>query len=131
MQWLINLIIEAAKSQIGFFDRGDPASYDFSGDNFIIDGSWHTWDLSSIVPPNARLITFQIRLLCTNSGTQIQFRKNGNLNSFVYARTAIIVADMNQHFAPRCACDSGRKIQYRITGSGWSKIEGNVTGWFL
>ena len=60
MQWLIDIIAEKVKNEIGippvFVDRGDVPFWDIDDFSTLFDNAWHTIDLSLIVPEGTSAI---------------------------------------------------------------------------
>ena len=54
-----------------FVNRGDSTGTDFT---LTKDSTWHTLDISSIVPKDAVLVMLLVRLYSTSSGQMVQFR---------------------------------------------------------
>lgn len=131
MQWFIDIIKERIHSQLGYFDRGDPAAPDFVKTDFIRDNAWHTLDLSAIVPEGAVLVLFCVRAHSPYIEQGIRLRKHGNTNDVARSMLRTQLAHVSMHFDWSTACSPDRKIDYRISVDPWGLIYLTVKGWWL
>lgn len=131
MQWLIDIVKELIHGQLGFFDRGDPTSPDWTLPDFVADGEWRDLDLSAIVPENARVVAFHCQATCGDVSKQIRFRTRGN----VYSANVSGLRAITTGFAVRqdllIACDVDLFVQYALQPGDWHTLELTVKGWWL
>lgn len=110
--------------------RGDPAVSDFSLAAFSTNGAWQDLDLSSIVPPSAKLVHFWAAVSDDAVNSYIMFRKKGNVNerNVSTLRTQVVnqLVDGDIHVE----CDSSQIIQYKASNLVFSSIDLTVRGWF-
>jgi len=116
---------------MAYVDRGDSPAHDFIREDFIADSSWHTLDLSSIVPEGTTSVHLRIQVKSILVNYSINFRKKGNVNEYNMNAIVIQVAGVQRHEDRLVACDSGRKIEYKVVGSNWEIINILVKGWFV
>lgn len=126
-QWR-NKTIEAIGHK--YYDRGDPAAEDFSTADFTKDGTWHTLDLSSIVPEGTVMVYLRVRIQSNLANNAVSLRKHGNLYDINRAVVALQVAMLIYYQDKWVACDSNRKIEYHIPAGYWPIIDVSVRGWF-
>lgn len=112
-----------------YYDRGDPASEDFSVADFSKDGVWHTLDLSSIVPEGTVAVYLRVRMVSNLANNHISLRKKGNFYDINRAVVALQVANLMYYQDKWVACDSNRKIEYRIPAGYWPTIDVSVRAW--
>lgn len=131
MQWLIDIIIARAKTEIGYFDRGDVGDFDWEIGDFTKDWAWHDLDLSSIIPEGTRQVKFSVLILTGLTNRSFQIREKGNVGvvnrSAVWSSAASKYIE-TQHFVTP---DAGRKVQYRVTAGFTGTLSVTVTGWWL
>ena len=99
-------------------DRGDPAAEDFNIS--VGDTSWHTLDLSGIVPAGMHLVLCRMRFAnFATGGATFFLRRLGatnNVNAGHYLAPQNNIYD--QYLDMLVACDSNRKVEYMNTPSG-------------
>lgn len=113
-----------------FVNRGDPAAYDFTLTDFTRNGAWHDLDLSALIPETARAVLIDLDFDNTSANKHITLRKNGNTNDFNHFDVSTKVAGKDEHVNAVVIPDSTRKIEYKITASGWSAIAMTIRGWW-
>lgn len=113
-----------------YYDRGDPAGYDYNEGDLTTDGVWRDLDLSSIVPDGARVVVLRIALADDATGSTLSFRKNGNANGYNSGsiRTQAIGVTVDGDII--VSCDSDRVIEYATTNTTFTTIRILVKGWF-
>jgi hypothetical protein len=122
-------VSEEVTTGYGFFhDRGDVSAPDLTG--FTDDGNWHDWDLSSIVPDDAKTVLIQVEMK-GDVGKYMLFRKNGNSNTnnidAFFPQVSQVVFSKNIIVS----CDSNKVIEYLATAaSNWGSISIVVRGWW-
>jgi len=116
--------------EVGYVDRGDPASADFDQTDLTQDGAWHDLDLSSIVPVGVKVVSVNFQLSDTAAGSYMIFRKNGNSNSVTRTVIGTQVANVVTYSDGIVACDSGRVIEYLVS-QAISSITITVKGWWI
>lgn len=131
MQWLIDLIIAAAKTEIGYFDRGDPTTFDWELSDLIADNNWHDLNLSAIVPAGARCVLFNVLHHSTSSSGRFMMQTNGNANGNNIASIRTQTAFRYQDFPFLVAPDADRIVEYRIVPPGTNFLRITVRGWWL
>lgn len=146
MQWLIDIVkdwIESvpyateawveAKNYLttGYVDRGDPAVPDLNTGDLDKDGTWHTLDLSSVVPAGAKAVHLYLILFDDAVGSLISFRKNGNNFNSNISVMSTTVASVIEYGEIICALDSGRNLQYKVSNVTWLAITVTIKGWWL
>ena len=114
-----------------FVNRGDPDSYDYDANDFIIDGMWHDLDISSIIPKNAKLVLLRIRFKAIETSKFFEFRTNNQvyINNIVSLYTTVtnIFVCGDVFVTP----DSNGIIDYCITTNTTATINVCIAGWFV
>lgn len=114
-----------------FVDRGDPAAPDKQAVDLTKDGAWHDWDLSAIVPANAKAVVFRVAMQDDAVASRIGFRQNGNANTVNVQWTDVHVANLTVNGNFIVACDGSRIVEYFVTNVVWTFIQITVVGWFF
>lgn len=113
-----------------FTDRGDPAAADFTQASLTGDNTWRDLDLSAVVPSGAVAISISLFFNDGSTNIPIDWRKNGNTNTFNIIRTyTSSTAAQNIGHQIIVPCDSSRIIEYRIS-EAIDSLTGTVVGWF-
>lgn len=113
-----------------FYDRGDPASVDFTVGSFVTDGTWRDLDLSSIVPADAKAVLLRVDVIDNVVASYFEMRKNGNANAINVAIVQTIVANMHHYENFIVKCDSNRVIEYNGSNVAFTGIDVTVRGWW-
>jgi len=112
-----------------FYDRGDPASVDFT--SFTFDGNWHDLDLSSIVPSGAVLVL--LRVTVQGGGgvvSRMQFRENANSNAVNIDSVDAASSETEGPASVLVVPDSSRVVEYRSQGTTPASVDVAVGGWW-
>ncbi len=142
MQWFIDVIMAMVADllaafkvtihgQLGYFNRGDPATNDFAVGDFTQDGAFHVLDLSGIVPAGARAVAFRCQVRSAAANKILTFLSNGQFNIVNAGVCRTVVANMRHEFALTVNVDSDRKAKYHASVAGFNIINCTVTGWWL
>jgi len=135
MKWLFDIFKDWAKAQgfltSSFVDRGDNTSYDFMSGDFIKDNAWHEFDVSGIVPANAKAVLFATMVLCTATMKSFAIKKadnHYNINkSFVFSTVAGVLQSADWV----CPIGPDGKLKYFVSPATWSTINLTIKGWWL
>jgi len=131
LQWLIDLIIERIGPTGGYVNRGDPGSADFTVGDFTRDGSWHTLDLSSIVPEGVNAVNIRLTIKSTISNKTFSIRTKGNVNAAnIFQSTTQTPVSFFAQMGLVFLNDS-REIEYHIQSSDINQIFMVINGWWL
>jgi len=117
--------------QTSFVDRGDPAAADMRVGDFAKDGSWHTLDLSGIVPAGAKAIVFYLGIRCNYVDKKAYFRMFGNTYTYNYSAVRQTVGGVIMQQDLICPVDENRRIEYKIESSIWTTLTFTVKGWWF
>lgn len=135
MQWLIDMAIAAMKQYLvdnpRYVDRGDPVGTDWTGVDFISDGTWRDLDLSAIVPAGAKAVLFDIGIKDAGINADFYLRKKGNINIWNRSTIRNQVANLYLFNPAICACDEDRFVQYWITAAADPDLRVTIRGWWL
>lgn len=131
MQHLIDILLEKIKLQFPYHDRGDPAVPDFTLADFPVGGTWTEFDLSDIVPVDARCISVHFDANNSLLNRSFLFRQKGNVNEFNVAGLSSLgsAAHVYEDFTLSCCPD--RKFEYFRHPSGWFTADFTVKGWWF
>ncbi len=114
-----------------FVDRGDPSAYDLEIADMTMDGTWHDWDVSSIVPAGAKAVVLSIHLRGNAANLYLQWRKKGNTNSYAAVLWRTQVANVVFGHQVTVACDANRVIEYQGSSSGIDLANICILGWYF
>lgn len=115
----------------GFFDRGDPASDDWTQADLTTDATWRDLDLSAIVPAGAKAVLFSVGVKDGVVDSDLRFRKNGNTDIYNRAIVRTLVANVYTMQDIVVACDTDRIIEYNGDNLTFTNINIVVKGWWL
>jgi len=122
---------EAMKGLVEMYiDRGDPAAYDKAKEDLTIDGAWHDWDVSTIVPAGAKAVLLIGHLEGNAIDWKINFRKKGNSNEINHADMETIRANVTRHRSVIVSVDVDRIIEYNADNQAWTELNLSVRGWW-
>jgi len=114
-----------------YVDRGDPANYDFEGNDFTDDDNWHDLDLSSIVPEHTKGVAITWRMRSAAINKWIRFRTKGNANLLNTSICTTQVANQTITVDGIVAVDTDRFIQYQLTAGNYSILRLLIKGWWF
>lgn len=123
--------LDHATKAHGFYDRGDPASFDKDVGDLTKDGAWHDWDVSAIVPVGAKAVLLCGHLEGAGTDWRIKFRKNGNTNEINHCGMETIRANVERHRTSIVACDANRVIEYNADNQAWVALSLAIRGWWI
>ncbi len=122
---------EAMKGLVQMFvDRGDPAAYDKAKEDLTIDGAWHDWDVSSIVPAGTKAVLLIGHLEGNAVDWKINFRKKGQSNEINHSDMETIRANITRHRSSIVAVDANRVLEYNADNQVWTTLSLAVRGWW-
>lgn len=113
-----------------YYDRGDPAAYDYAKEDLQLDGAWHNLDLSDIVPVCVKAIFIIGHVEGNGIDWKIMFRKKGNVNEINHGGMETIRANVERHRSSIVACDTNRVIQYKADNQAWTTLNLGIRGWW-
>lgn len=119
----------ARKPGLRYISRGDPAAYDYTQAMLTIDSGWHTMDLSSVIPANAKLVKIRAVISNTAASKELRLREVGLTNDVVaehlWSISGFVIVDKT--FDIPCI---GQQVEYYVTAGAWNTIGVAVVGWF-
>ena len=130
MQWLVDLVYAMVLSKGFYFDRGDPAVSDFTTADFLPDDNWHDFDLSAIVPTEAKAVLLDVQIKSGAIGEYLMFRRAGNVNSICRNGFKIEVAAVGKEGDLVCACNKGHSDYRSTVATVPAVITVNVKAWW-
>jgi len=123
--------IWAAMSSSGqqYYDRGDPAAWDYEPGDFTTDNTYRDLDLSgiSVVGTNRALVYMRFAFKGT-VGATIRLRQNGNINDFNTYRGQFRTVGDTVHDYPWVYTDENGVIEYKISNSSWTNLNMLIMG---
>jgi len=132
---MIDIAIEAMEQYLAdnprFVNRGDPANPDWELGDFTLNSSWHTLDMSSIIPTNARGVLLRGDCLCQAVGWGVHFKTKGNVNSPNMSAFAAQTADVGFQVDTVVIPNTNREIIYMGYANVFTQLEVTVGGWWL
>ena len=117
--------------QSGYVDRGDPAAYDFTLNDFTTDETWRELDLSGIVPAGASLVHLKVRILDGAADSLFRLRRKGNSNTISALVLITQVVDISMFGEGFIKPDKNNVIEYYGTDLAFTNIDILVKGWFI
>lgn len=112
-------------------NRGDPAANDLVLASMTTDNTWRDWDMSAVVPAGATHVRLFIMMVDDSASRALQFRKNGNTNSYHATGGYLQVANTYYYFECTVPCDTNRIIEYRASNTTWTDIQIRILGWYI
>lgn len=112
-----------------YIDRGDPSAYDYTFSAFTKDNNWHELDLSSIIGTGHKLVHCRLIIKDGVTDVEINFRQNGNSNSFNLFVGRVLTAGIYNAYDFFVYCDIDGVIEYKATNAAFSEIYLLVRGW--
>lgn len=135
MQWFIDIILELVAQvgylTTGFVDRGDPATPDKQVGDWIKDGTYHDYDISSIVPVGTKGIAYRIIAQTTTISKSVFIRTKGNSNLSNLTQIITQVANVSIGQDGIVPVGTNRIIQYKLTPATWTFLSFTIKGWWL
>lgn len=110
---------QTASAALAFFQvRGTPTAYDFNTTSE--QTTYRDKDLSAIVPAGTKAVLLNVTLRDNTAGTYMAFRTNGETYSAAKVLVVAPVANVTESQDVVVACDSDRKIEWKIDDAGGS-----------
>ena len=122
--------ISSPPPKISFVSRGDPNSYDWDENDFIMDEEWHDLDFSGIVPPGTIGVFLRCGINSDTVGDRIQFRTKGNDNTRNRIYLSLAIPSVFTRLDSILALDENRLAEYDVYGSP-TTLDIVVAGWFV
>lgn len=113
------------RSEIGITD------FDFTESDLTTDGTWHTLDLSNIVPADAYAVLLNARIKDDAVDSEILFRKDADSPDANNIRIRTQVVDKYNDAEMIVFCGANRLIQYKGSNLTFTEIDILVSGWFI
>lgn len=114
-----------------FVDRGDVAANDFVIGDLTTDNTWYDLDFGAKgVPADAKAILLRIALQDDTTNKKIDFRKNGNTDTFNRATIRTQVANLTIDTDVVSPCDSNQIIEFRGANTVFTTINIVAKGWW-
>lgn len=112
-----------------YVDRGDPAAWDKTTGDLIIDSAWHDIDFSGIITdPNAVAVHVRVQITDDTIGRTALLRKNGNVNAVNELVCRTQAANISREADGFVSLDADLKVEYNIT-TGVDSAAIVVRGW--
>lgn len=135
MQWLIDVIAARVIETIGippvFIDRGDVRFPDWVEADFTHDNAWRDFDLSGIVPVDAKCVLIRVWASSFWITSFFDLRKKGHVWNQNSSVAQMQVSGQTYCKDMPCAMGPNSMIQYRSNSPGWNFLNTTVRGWWL
>ena len=118
-------------NRLNYVDRGDPSSWDWNVNAFTANGSWQVFDVSNIVPANAKYVNLRVLFVDDAVGSEVRFGKNGNSNDLTVLSLFTQVAAVQIAASGIVPCDSDRKLQFKGINGPYTTLSVFILGWFI
>ena len=130
MQWLKDIVVALIGPIQIYTDRGDPPGADFTIGDFVIDGNWHTLDLSAIIPVGTIAVYVRTTMTGTQSNKNFLLREPGNTTA---ANVFLATTQLPNVFSPqlgRVNVNSNRQIEYMFSSIFITQMFMVINGWW-
>ncbi|KKM98868.1 hypothetical protein LCGC14_1153630 [marine sediment metagenome] len=117
--------------QNGFYNRGDPALADFLIPDLIIDGNYHTLDLSGIIPASTTAVALMVEVASSTSSHAVYFRSSNNVNTKNESKCLVIDPGYTAGYDITVPTKGLQNIAYRVRSGAWAIITITVKGWWF
>jgi len=113
-----------------YVHRDGTDMYDYHGGALTRDGAFHTLNLSSIVPANAKLVHLEAGGHGASIGHEFIVKKTGQLYAVAasWLVTLNIYVDNTKEMIVDC---TGQHVDYEAASGVWGNLYLNVLGWFI
>ncbi len=128
---LANGVIEQWGIHPGYVPRITNLIADFQQFDFVLDGGWHTLDLSAIVPAGATAVNLAIRVIPVGVGDDVRFRCPPDTRNPGRSILFTQFVGVNKRQVWTQGIDENRHVDYRFADVGWNSIILLVRGWWL
>ena len=113
-----------------YVDRGDPSAADFDIGDLICNGTWRDLDLSGIITDSdAVLVHLRVSVSSSATGAELDFRKNGNVNTANVEYIQVLVTAVTNHSSALVSLDENLVIEY-IGSATLDTVSIVVRGWW-
>lgn len=127
-----DILYRMDQAGIGYTDRGEGSAMDKAVGDFTTDNTWRDWDISAIVPKNAKAAFINIEIKDDAAGSKMDFRRNGNTDAtYSISSIATQVANVSVYGSLIVPVHSDRIIEYRGSNLAFITINAFVKGWFF
>lgn len=121
----------SVKTEI-FRDRGSLCHPpDFTVDDLVIDGDWHTLDLSGIIPQGVKAVYVQLLVKATEVGKIIRLRKDSSAGTLSTCVGRTIVANELLNIPVEMGVTPEQTLDYWIESSTWSNFSWRIRSWYF
>lgn len=117
---------------LGYVARDYPTSVDIAvgSPSIRTNGTIAAWDISSIVPTNAKIAYFSIQVSSTTAGNQCLLLPSSNLTTYTYVPAKVYVSGISGLGIGGLPVAANRIVYVYCTPSGtYSFVNVAVTGW--
>lgn len=114
-----------------FVDRGDPADIDFLHSELILDGAWHSLDLSNIIPKGCVLVLLRVANENDVAGSAFDCRKYGCIYQCNFSAVHCFVSNMYNNQDVLVIPDKNGVIEYLGNNQATSGLSLVVGGWWI
>lgn len=114
-----------------FVKRTPQVANDLIETDLTLDGAYHDWDMSSIIPINTQAVLIQLNLQALVSNGFFLFREKGigavvNVSQAQTAVAGVLVREMLV-----AVPSQGRILEYLGKNTTWTSITIFVMGWWI
>lgn len=114
-----------------YVSRGDSSAYDLDDSAMTLDGSWAYWNLSAIVPTNAKAVKILCKLDATAAGNEILFKENGYSNDYNIGHAQALVAGLDCFVELIVSITTDRLLRYQGTAAEWNDADFLIAGYWI
>jgi len=135
MQWLIDIVKEwvEAKGYLtgSFVNRGDPDTPDITELGIIGDDTPQTWDISSVVPVEAKAVLIFIRAKHSIINKYLMVWADGQVNNFNRSQVTTQVADQAITAEAIVPMSGTGNIIYKANQLNFDSATITIKGWWF
>ena len=115
----------------GYVYRGDPAAVDFAVGDLTTDEAWHTLDLSSIVPANAKAVHLAVFHNPSGTNNSYIYFHHGDATNLIGLMGVRAINGVGVEQPVTCPLNSSREIKYKVKNDSPDDIDITVIGWWF
>lgn len=114
-----------------FFNRGDPATFDYDQNTIFVEDTWTGLSLSTIIP--AKTTAVLLSVMAEDVGGMplpLRFRTTGNSNEKNISMVLSMAIGLNYYHDLLMPTGGAQSIEYHIPVDGIGLIQLTVKGWW-
>jgi hypothetical protein len=118
------------KGGLTYVKRAEQAGYDYDTSSLTQDSLWHTLNLASIIPANAKLVHLRVGAAHASTGRYFRIAAVGDTQNIRNINIATQAANIINESNGFIDC-TGQQIAYWATTGTFAALRLTIMGWFL